>query len=192
MDKKIKQSIEILRNGGIVIFPTDTVYVIGCRLDYESSLERLFKIRKRPLEKAVLAVVSDIQMAEKYVKVDKEVKSKFIDKYWPGSLTIILPCFENKVPHIARSGGTTLAVRQTNHKVLLKLINGVGVPLVAPSANFAGDPTPQRFSDINKNLIDLSDFAINLPSGGQRPSTIIDCSKKPWKIIRQGDIEVKW
>lgn len=191
MNEQIQKAIKILQNGGVGIFPTDTVYGVGCRLDDEKALERLFKLRNRPEEKAVLAVVDSIEMAEKYVTISEEVHAKLIAKYWPGGLTIVLPCDTEKVPSLARGGGITLGVRQTNNPVLLELIKGIGVPLVAPSANFAGDPTPKIFNEISKELINLVDFAIDLPSGGSMASTVIDASVSPWKILRQGAVEVE-
>ncbi len=187
---QIQQAIKVLKDGGIVIFPTDTVFGIGCRLDNEEALKRLFKIRNRPKEKAVLAVVNSVEMAKEYVEISEEVQRKLINPYWPGGLTVVLPCDTEKVPSIARGGGNSLGVRQANHSVLFELIEGVGVPLVAPSANFAGEPTPKVFGDIDKNLLALADFVIDLPSGGSVSSTVIDCLVTPWKILRQGAVEV--
>ncbi len=186
----IQEEQKILQDGGIVIFPTDTVYGIGCRIDDEKALRKLFTIRNRPEEKAVLAVVDSVAMAEQYVVISDEVKEKLIKKYWPGGLTIVLPCDTEKIPSIARGGGTTLAVRQTNHPVLLELIQAVGVPLVAPSANFAGEPTPKIFEEVDKKLLSLVDGAIESPSGGSKPSTLIDCSRKPWKVLREGAVTI--
>lgn len=190
MDRQIQLAIEKLQNGGIGIFPTDTVYGIGCRLDDEEALQKLFTIRNRPEEKAVLVVVDSVIMAEKYVTIPNDVQTKLIEKYWPGGLTIVLPCNIEKVPSIARGGGETLGVRQTNQSVLVEIIKGIGVPLVAPSANFAGDPTPKTFKEINKDLLSLVDFAIDLPSGGSVSSTVIDCVNIPWKILREGAVKI--
>lgn len=190
MDTQIQQAAESLKHGGVGIFPTDTVFGIGCRLDDEEALRRLFKIRNRPEEKAVLAVVDSVQMAEKYVSISADVKEKLIKQYWPGGLTIVLPCDTKKVPEIARGGGLTLGVRQTDHRVLLALVKAVGVPIVAPSANFAGDPTPKTFAEVNKELIALADFALDMPSGGNTASTVIDCAVSPWKMLREGAVKV--
>lgn len=187
----ISESIEILRSGGIGIFPTDTVYGIGCRLDNEKSLKKLFAIRNRPEEKAVLAVVDSIQMAQHYLlPIPQDVKTTLMDRYWPGGLTIVLPCNINTVPSIARGGGLTLGVRQTNHPILLQIIKELHVPLVAPSANFAGAPTPTKFEEIDKKLLALADTVIEGECGGNIASTVIDCSVNPWKILRQGAVSL--
>lgn len=187
----IQKAIEVLNSGGIVIFPTDTVYGIGCRLDDEKALKRLFTLRNRPEEKAVLAVVDSISMAQDYLlPIPQDVRSKLMDTYWPGGLTIVLPCNTKKVPSIARGGGTTLGVRQTNHPVLLEIIKGVGVPLVAPSANFAGEATPKTFQDLDPKLVSMVDYVVEGKCGGDMPSTVIDCSVSPWKILRQGGVKI--
>lgn len=191
MSKNIQKAIKILNEGGIVIFPTDTVYGIGCRLDNPKALEKLFSIRNRPAEKAVLAVVDSIAMAQEYLlPIPEDVNSQLMQQYWPGCLTIVLPCNKEKVPSVARGGGDTLGVRQTNHPVLLEMIKGVGVPLVAPSANFAGEATPKTFQELDSNLLSMVDFVVEGECGGDMPSTVIDCSVKPWKILREGAIRV--
>src|SRR5580693_4770973 len=95
----IQKAIQILKNGGIVIFPTDTAFGIGCRIDDEEAIKRLFTIRKRPETKAVPVLVSDLHMARKYLKpVPPEVIEKLITPYWPGALTIVLECNTKKIP----------------------------------------------------------------------------------------------
>lgn len=191
MNNAIQQTIEILKKGGIGIFPTDTVYGIGCRLDDEVALKKLFAIRNRPEEKAVLAVVDSIEMAQEYLlPIPEDVRLQLMDQYWPGGLTIVLPCNTDKVPSVARGGGLTLGVRQTNHPILLEILKELKVPLVAPSANFAGKETPKTFAEVDKDLLALVDCAIDAPCGGDKPSTVIDCSMTPWKILRQGAVEV--
>ena len=191
MNNTVFEAIEILKNGGIGIFPTDTVYGIGCRLDNEASLQKLFAIRNRPEEKAVLAVVDSIEMAREYLQpIPEDVKTKLMDTYWPGGLTIVMPCNTQKVPAIARGGGLTLGIRQTNHPILLEILKELRVPLVAPSANFAGEATPKTFTEVDKNLLALVDCAIDAPCGGDTPSTVIDCSVTPWKILRPGAVRL--
>lgn len=84
----------------------------------------------------------------------------------------------------------TLGVRQTNHPILLEILKELKVPLVAPSANFAGEPTPRACNEVDPHLAQMVDCVIDAPCGGDRPSTVIDCSVSPWKILRQGAVEV--
>ena len=88
---KIRKAVQVFKKGGIVIFPTDTAIGIGCRIDNEESIKRLFKIRKRPENKPVLTLVDSVKMAQNYLlPIPQEVKDKLINHYWPGKLTIIL------------------------------------------------------------------------------------------------------
>lgn len=192
MVQQIKEAIRILKEGGIVIFPTDTAFGIGCRIDNEKAIERLFKIRKRPRTQATPVLVDTLEMAQEYLlPIPKNVINKLTKPYWPGSLTIILYCNKVKVPSLVRAGGATLGVRIPNHPIPLALIEGVGVPLLGPSANFHRKKTPYRFEDLDNELIKLVDYVVSGKCQLKQPSTVIDCSKKPWRIIRQGAIELK-
>lgn len=190
MKQNVQKAIEVLNNGGIVIFPTDTAFGIGCRIDNERSVQRLFEIRKRPSTQAMSALVSSVEMAEKYVQISEKVKEQLMKQYWPGALTIILPCDLEKVPHLVRGGGSTLGVRMPNHADLLEIIKEVGVPILGPSANFHGEKTPYSFEDLDKDLIKLVDFVLPGECSMGNVSTVIDCSQKPWKILREGAVSL--
>src|SRR3972149_7652401 len=91
MNKQIEKAVEVLNKGGIVIFPTDTAFGIGCRIDNEEAVKRLFSIRKRPAFMATPVLVNGLEMAQKYLKkIPEEVISNLIKPYWPGALTIVL------------------------------------------------------------------------------------------------------
>lgn len=188
----LKKAIEIAKKGGIIIFPTDTAFGIGCRADDEKAVKKLFRIRKRAKDKPVPVLVSDVEMAEKFLeKIPKEVFRKLVKPFWPGALTIILYCNKKKVPSLVRGGGNTLGVRMPDNKLTLDLIKGVGVPILGPSANFSKGKTPFNKSDLDKNLIKLTDFVLSGNTKGEKVSTVIDCSKKPWKVLRKGAVEIK-
>jgi L-threonylcarbamoyladenylate synthase len=190
---KVKKAIEVFRNGGIVIFPTDTAIGIGCRIDNERSIKKLFRIRKRPQNKPMLALVDSIEMAQDYLlPISEEVKEKIIKPYWPGELTIILKCNPDKVLFPVRDKRNTLGVRFPKEQELLELIMGVGVPIVAPSANFTDEKTPFKFKDLNPELVRQADYVLNKKiSLKKNLSTIIDCSVEPWKILREGAIKIQ-
>lgn len=193
MDKEIRKAIEVFKNGGIVIFPTDTAIGIGCRMDDEKAVEKLFKIRKRPENKPMLALVNSIEMAKNYLlHIPKNVQDKLISAYWPGKLTIILKCNTGKVPFLVRGGGNTLGVRLPNNPTLLALISAVGAPIVAPSANFNGEKTPYSFGDLNPELVKKADYVLDGKVGLEKNvSTVVDCTATPWKIIRKGAIRIQ-
>jgi L-threonylcarbamoyladenylate synthase len=192
MTNKFNEAIEVFNKGGIVIFPTDTAIGIGCRIDDSKSIKRLFEIRKRPENKSLLVLVSSIEMAQKYLlPISQDVKEKLIKSYWPGPLTIVLKCNPEKVPFPVRDERNTLGVRFPDNKLLAGLIAGVGVPIVAPSANFTGEETPFKIEDLNPKLVKQVDYVLNEDIGLKKDvSTIIDCTVEPWKIIRKGAVKI--
>lgn len=191
MNNQIDQAVEVLKGSGIVIFPTDTAIGIGCRIDRENAVKRLFRIRRRPKTKAVPVLFSSVDMVRKYVfKIPQDVEN-LMKKYWPGALTIILRCNRVKVPSLVRGGGQTLGVRIPNHKIILRIISSVGVPVLGPSANFSGENPPFKFEDLNPKLVNLVDYVLNTEASlAGNVSTVIDCSTKSWKVIREGAVKI--
>lgn len=191
MGKQLEKAIEVFKDGGIVIFPTDTAFGIGCQINKESSVRRLFEIRKRPKTKAVPVLFSSVDMMMQYVKEIPQDVEKLMKKYWPGALTLILQCNKVKVPSLVRGGGQTLGVRIPNHKVIREIISKIEVPVLGPSANFAGEKTPFRFEDLNPELVKQADYVLNRVVGlGKNVSTVIDCTVTPWKTIRNGAVKI--
>lgn len=191
VDEDIMLAIDSLKAGKVGVFPTDTAYGIGCRMDDVAAVKRVYALRNRPAEKALLVLVSSIAMAMEYVTIPQKVRDELIDRYWPGGLTIILRCKTDKVPAVVRANGMTLALRMPDHKALREIIDRVGVPIVAPSANFSGAPTPFDFSDIDTNLLSHVDFIVHGMCTIRGVSTIIDCAYNEWRIIRDGVIDLK-
>ncbi|OGH17782.1 MAG: threonylcarbamoyl-AMP synthase [Candidatus Levybacteria bacterium RIFCSPHIGHO2_01_FULL_40_15b] len=189
MNRDIEKAIEILKGGGIVIFPTDTAFGIGCRIDDERAVKRLFEIRKRPKEKAVPILASSIRMVHEYVEIIDLDILELMKKYWPGGLTLVLNCRTEKVPNLVRGGGETVGFRIPNHGSLLKVITKVGVPILGPSANFAGGKTPFASSDLDPNLLGKVDFVLRGRCKIKKPSTVLDATVRPWRVIRQGAVE---
>src|SRR5260221_3875773 len=135
MNKKIDKIIEILKNGGIAIIPTDTAFALSCRIDTVKAVQNLFEIKKRSQSQAVPILVDSIVMAEKYGEIPEQVKN-VLKKYWPGALTVVVKANESKIPSIVKGMADTIGLRQPNNEVCLKIIHEVGIPLVGTSANF--------------------------------------------------------
>jgi L-threonylcarbamoyladenylate synthase len=192
MENQIDQAVKILNQGGIVIFPTDTAFGIGCRIDNENSVQKLFKIRKRPESQAVPVLVSSLEMAKKYIDggIPEKVVQDLVNPYWPDALTIILKANKDKVPSLVRGGGETIGIRMPNNQTILEVIKKVGVPILGPSANFHGEETPFDFDDLDSNLVSLVDYVVQGECSVKSASTVIDCTQNPWKVLRQGAINV--
>ena len=192
MKGNIEQAIKILKKGGIVIFPSDTTFVISCRIDNSKAVRRLFKIKKRSKNKAVLVLSDSLKMVQEYtLPIGEDVIKNLIKKFWPGPLTIVLKANLRKVGPLVRGGKRTLGIRIPRHKTALLLVKEVGVPLLGPSANFQGEKTPFKIEDLNPDLISQVDLLLSGNTGSyKKPSTIIDCSVVPWKILRRGAIKL--
>ncbi|MBI2036477.1 threonylcarbamoyl-AMP synthase [Candidatus Microgenomates bacterium] len=188
---QLKEAIKILKQGGIVVFPTDTAFGVSCRIDDEKAVSRLFTIRRRPKTQATPVLVDTVKMAQDYLlPIPKEVINKLIEPYWPGALTLILDCNRVRVPKLVRGGGRTLGVRIPNHAIARAIIRGVGMPILGPSANFHDKSTPYKFEDLDPELVKLVDYVVSGECPIGKVSTVIDCTSKPWKIIRQGAVKL--
>lgn len=188
----VEKAIEVLKKGGIIIFPTDTAFGIGCDMTNEKAVEKLFNLRKRPESKATPVLVDTVKMAQDYLEpISKEVIDKLIEPYWPGALTIVLRCIADKVPSFVRGGSQTLGIRIPNHPIARAIIRGFGKPILGPSANFHGEATPYEFENLNPQLTRLVDFVVPGECTVKQASTVIDCAQKPWKILREGAVKIR-
>ncbi|OGY26373.1 MAG: threonylcarbamoyl-AMP synthase [Candidatus Woykebacteria bacterium RBG_16_44_10] len=194
----IDTAVKHFKSGGVVIFPTDTLYGVGCAINKEYSIKRLYKIRRNPANKPSVILVKDLDQALSYGYFNK--KALVLAKnFWPGPLTIIVQG-KPTVPKTIRGEGGSIAIRVPKQPELLKIIEGLGCPILAPSANFHGRKAPNSFKEIDKKLIALVDYAINLSSFeeaalmNQNPSTLVDTTKENVVIKRQGaisELEIK-
>src|SRR3990167_10156511 len=188
--EEIKKIVGLLKKGKIIIFPTDTVYGLGCTLN-EESIKLLYKIKKRPKNKPALILVSSLSFAKKYGYFDSKT-SALAQKIWPGPVTIIVKAKGN-VPKLIQGKNSTIAIRVPKHQFLQKILNILNEPLLAPSANFSNGKPPSNLAQIDKNLIKLVDYVVTIKSGCNLPSTIIDMSSKnkEMSVIREGSIKIQ-
>jgi L-threonylcarbamoyladenylate synthase len=187
----ITKAIEVLKQGGVVIFPTDTAFGIGCRVDDEYAIQKVFSLRRRPETKATPILVSSLTMAKQFATLSDDVTKKLIEPYWPGALTVVVPADTKKIPSLARGGGLTVGLRMPDHEVTLGLIHGVGVPILGPSANFSGGQTPHQLADVDPQLLSMVDYVVPGVCKHNLASTVVDTTIEPWEILRQGAIDIK-
>lgn len=189
--KKIEIPANIIKQGGIVVFPTETVYGIGTNGLNKEAVERLYKIKKRSLNKPISLLVSNFEMIEKIAKNITEVEYRIMKKFFPGPLTIILSK-QDIVPNIVTSGGDTVGIRMPEEETSRKLIEYAGVPIAAPSANISGKPSGIDLQEIIKEFGDKVDYYID---GGKSKigisSTIVKVENNAIKILREGSISKK-
>ena len=172
------------------MYPTDTAFGIGCRIDVKESVDRLFQLRKRARTKAVPILVDSIAMAEQYYKNPQDIVRRYMRTYWPGALTIVAPCHVEKIYSPIRGGGPTIGIRMPDHTVARALISHVGVPVIGTSANFAGDPTPYTRATVSDALAGLVDGIVDGSTTVRQSSTVVDCTTNPPTIVRQGGVSL--
>jgi L-threonylcarbamoyladenylate synthase len=185
-----KEAIKILKDGGIIIYPTDTAFGIGCRIDNHVGVDRLFALRRRPASQAMPVLVSSVGMALKYLTSPSDIVRRMMERYWPGGLTIVADCDKNLIYSPIRGGGGTVGLRMPNHETALGLISGVGVPILGPSANFHGEPTPYRTEDLDQALVALVDGVVEGECRLKTASTVVDVTVNPPRVIRQGAVVI--
>lgn len=169
----------------IIIFPTDTVYGIGCRFDDEESKNKILEIKKRPSNKRFSVLCSSIEEAMNLAYFD-DYSLKVASKYWPGALTLILKTNEKYV----NTYGQTIGIRIPNHEIALNILKEYG-PMATTSVNISGNPPLNKYDEIIKifgNLVDKVYDNPYLTSGVS--STVVDVSNGI-NIIRKGDITIK-
>lgn len=183
---KLKEVAETIKNGGIVVFPTETVYGIGADALNENGVKRLYEVKQRPLNKAISLLVSNIEMIEQVAKDITVVEYALIKEFFPGPLTIIL----NKkdiVPKIVTAGGSTVGVRMPENEIAFKLIEYAGLPIAAPSANISGNPSGTELQAIMNEFKENVDCYID---GGKSKigvaSTIVQIIDGEPHILREG------
>jgi L-threonylcarbamoyladenylate synthase len=183
----IEQAVEILRRGGLVAYPTDTVYGLAARPSDDEAVERLFTVkRRRPDQSTPLLVASPADLA-RVVEDVPEVARALIGAFWPGGLTIVLRKAASF--HSRAVVGETVGLRVPDHAVPRELVSLLGEPVTGTSANVAGGPEPLTADDVRAQLGDGVDLIIDggrCPGG--TPSTVVDCTTEPPRIVRAGAV----
>lgn len=187
----IEQASEIIRDGGLVAFPTETVYGLGADGLNPIAVAKIFESKKRPTFNPLILHIADKNNLTKLVHINDERIERLIDKFWPGPLTLVLPKHEI-VPDIVTSGNTTVAVRMPNHSVALELIKKCGTPIAAPSANKFGNLSPTEASHVYKSLGDTVDMILD---GGKCSvgveSTILQFTGENVLLLRPGGLSIE-
>ena len=179
-------SAEIICAGGLVAVPTETVYGLAGNGMDEKAVEKIYEVKGRPAIKPLSLMVASPEEIGRYAVDVPEAAKALAEKFWPGPLTIVLKANPD-IPEIVRAGGDTIGLRCPDHALTLKALREAGVPFAAPSANLSGAPSPKTAGDVLKVFDGVIDAVID---GGActlgRESTILDMSKKPYRVLRQG------
>lgn len=185
MDEELKNTLEVLKKGGTILYPTDTVWGLGCDARNKEAVNKIFKIKERAEYKSMVVLVCDDKMVNRYVKEVPPIAWELIDAAGDDPLTIIYPEGRMLAENIIAADGS-VGIRIVKDEFCKNLIHKFGKPLVSTSANISGDPTPASFSAINKNIMNKVDYIVNLRQhevNNPKPSTII-------KVAMNGEIKI--
>jgi L-threonylcarbamoyladenylate synthase len=184
--KKIREAAALIKAGGLVAFPTETVYGLGANALNADAVLALFKAKKRPLDNPPIVHVENVSDVYKLTETVPAKAEALMKQFWSGPLTLVFQR-SNLVPDVTTAGLETIAVRMPKHKIALALIRESGVPIAAPSANLAGKPSPTTaqhvFDDLNGRIDAILD------GGATRigvESTVLDVSVDPPVLLRPG------
>lgn len=185
-EEAVKTAADWIKKGGLVAFPTETVYGLGADATNNKAVKRIFRAKNRPLDNPLIVHISDLNQLEQIAKEIPPSAKLLIRKFWPGPLTLVLKKKEVLAPAVT-AGLTTFAARMPSNKIALELIRKAGIPVAAPSANKSGKPSPTRAEHVIEDLGREIDVLID---GGQTrigiESTVLDMSSEVPRILRPG------
>lgn len=184
----LEEAGKLIKQGKIVVFPTETVYGIGTNGLDENAVKKLYEVKQRPLNKPISLLVSNMEMVNSIAKDITEVEYKIMEKFFPGPLTIILKKKEI-VPNILTARQDTVGIRMPRGEIARKLVEYADVPIATPSANISGEPSGTNLQEIKKHFEGKVDYFID---GGNSElglaSTIVQVVDGKPQILRQGSI----
>lgn len=184
----LEEAGELIRQGKIVVFPTETVYGIGTNGLDKNAVKKLYEVKQRPLNKPISLLVSNMEMVNSIAKDITEIEYKIMKKFFPGPLTIILKK-KDIVPNVVTAGQNTVGIRMPRGEIARKLVEYANVPIATPSANISGEPSGTNMQEIKKHFEGKVDYFID---GGNSElglaSTIVQVVDGKPQILRQGSI----
>ncbi len=190
-DEELAEAARILREGGLVAFPTETVYGLGANALNEEAAKKIYAAKGRPSDNPLIAHISSMEELEALVREIPEAAKKLAEKYWPGPLTMIFPK-KPLVPYGTTGGLDTVAVRMPSDPVASRLIRLAGIPVAAPSANTSGRPSPTRAEHVLEDMDGKIEMILDGgPVGIGVESTIVDVSGPVPVLLRPGAVTME-
>jgi L-threonylcarbamoyladenylate synthase len=184
------RSVAALARGGVVVYPTETLYGLGARADSAPALERLGTLKGADRGKPVSVLVASRSMLEPLVASIPEVAERLMEALWPGPLTIVFRARPGLAPSLA--GGGTIGARLSSHPIARSLVERVGSPITATSANPGGSPPPADVTRARAYFGTAVDAYLDAgPTQGGVASSVIDCSQEDVRLVREGAVPVE-
>ena len=178
---------EALRKGGVVAFPTETVMGLGVVYNDRKAYDKLNKVKERPEDKPYTLMVKDVEEIAKYAEIN-EATQRVIDKFMPGSITILVNVKKNSVPSYVTHNTNVIGIRVPTNMEAHVLLNMVSIPLLVPSANKSGSKPALNSDEVKQIFGSELDFVMSGKAYGEVPSTIVDLTKEAPKVVRPGPI----
>lgn len=189
-ETKIEEIANAIKEGKLIIFPTDTVYGIGTNAYNEEACKKIYEIKGRPSCKPLIILISDTSMIEDLAENISPKEQKIIEKFWPGPLTIKFKKRKGILPDIISAGDEYVRIRLIKKGLIYKIIEKAEVPVVAPSANISGHPTGIKIDNIIKELGGKVDYILDCGDyKSDEPSTIVQVEDEKIVVIREGKIK---
>lgn len=185
-ERNVKIVVECLLDGGIIIYPTDTIYGLGCDIFQHKAVERIARIKQIDLHKINMSFIcKDLSDLSLYTKSISTPLYRMLKHYLPGPYTFILPA-SKEVPKILQTKKNTIGLRVPDNNICKALLNELNHPVLSTSlpGEFVEEYTDPEL--IYRNFEDIVDIVIDGGTGGITPSTIVDCTKQPYEVIREG------
>jgi L-threonylcarbamoyladenylate synthase len=186
--EQVEQAVAILRNGGIVAYPTDTIYGLGADIYNDAAVKKVFEAKNRPHDLPLPVLIDDVKQLEELVSKQTPASIELIKRFWPGALTIIF----NKAPglrSLALAGSDKIGIRLPDHEVTRLIIRKLDRPIAGTSANLHAGKITRTADEVRNQLGSNVDFIINTgPCPGGIESTIVDVTIDPPAIVRQGAV----
>ncbi|HDH52920.1 MAG TPA: threonylcarbamoyl-AMP synthase [Nitrospirae bacterium] len=191
-EKMIAESLTILKNRGIIAYPTESFYALGVMATDEKAVKRLYELKKRPAEKPLPLIVGDIDALESITSEISSTAKELMKRFWPGPLTLLFEAREN-IPVLLTGGTGKVAVRIPGKSAALDLARALKLPVTATSANLSGKPPAEDPDAVISYFGEKIDLVVDDgKSPGGRPSTIVDVTVTPPEILREGSVSLKF
>ena len=183
-----RRAVRLIREGGLVAYPTDTLYGVGCNAHDDAAVLRIFEVKRRPRSESLPILIDDQEQLGDLVAAVPDAARRLMQRFWPGALTLILRK-GRYVSSIVTAGGENLAVRLPDHPIPRSLIRLAGMPIIGTSANIHGGVSPTTAQHVAFELGDALDMILD---GGRtrhgRESTVVDTTPNPPRVVREGAI----
>lgn len=184
-EQDTETAVSILRGGGVIVIPTETVYGLACRWDDADARERIYRLKRRPATKRLPMLAHDLASAERAGVMESEPLRRLAQAFWPGALTVVAP---------ARQPGETIGLRIPNHPVALAILRTLGEPLACTSANLSGEKSALTVEEALRSLDGEPDAVVDAGrvtvTDGQS-STVVSLLEGQPKILREGPISLR-